>query len=91
MAVYKALTRAVKLENLTEGQTINLLEYIEKLKFFNKYDEGGGTYIVDRRYREYGEIGLHYYKYTTLIEYFSRFSTDEVTIKFSINWKLCCD
>ena len=90
MAVYKALTKAVKLENLTEGQTINRLEYIEKLKFFNKYDVGRGTYIVDRRYKEYGEIGLHYYKYTTLIDYFSKLSKDEVTIKF-VNWKLSCD
>lgn len=90
MAVYKALTKAVKLENLTEGQTINRLEYIEKLKFFNKYNKDGGTYIVDRRYREYGEIGLHYYKYTTLINYFSKLSTEEITIKFE-NWKLCCD
>lgn len=90
MAVYKALTRAVKLENLTEGQTINRLEYIEKLKFFNKYDTGRGTYIVDKNYREYGEIGLHYYKYTTLIEYFSELSTDEITIKF-VNGKICCD
>ena len=90
MAIYKALTKAVKLENLTEGQTINRLEYIEKLKFFNKYDVGRGTYIVDRRYKEYGEIGLHYYKYTTLIDYFSKLSKDEVTIKF-VNWKLSCD
>ena len=90
MAVYKALTKSVKLENLTEGQIVNRLEYIEKLKFFNKYDAGGGTYIVDRNYREYGEIGLHYYKYTTLIDYFSKLSKDEVTIKF-VNWKLSCD
>ena len=90
MAIYKALTKAVKLENLTEGQTINRLEYIEKLKFFNKYDIGRGTYIVDRRYKEYGEIGLHYYEYTTLIDYFSKLSKDEVTIKF-VNWKLNCD
>lgn len=90
MAVYKVLTKAVKLENLTEGQTINRLEYIEKLKFFNKYDINGGTYIVDKNYKEYGEIGLHYYKYTTLIKYFSKFSIDEVTIKF-VNGKLCCD
>lgn len=90
MAVYNELTNAVKLENLTEGQTINRLEYIEKLKFFNKYDIDRGTYIVDKNYREYGEIGLHYYKYITLIKYFSKFSTDEITIKF-VDGKICCD
>lgn len=90
MAAYEALTKAVKLENLTEGQTINRLEYIKKLKFFNEYDMGGGTYIVDKNYKKYGEIGLHYYKYTTLIKYFSKLSMDKATIKF-VNGKLCCD
>ena len=90
MAVYKPLTKSINLENLSEGDVINRRKYIEKLEFFEKFDSGKGTYITDKSYRGYGEEGLHYYKYTTLIEYFSNFFADEIIIEFSENGKLSC-
>ena len=87
---YKALSRKIRLDNLSEGDTINRTEYLEKLNFFLKYSDTKGTYITDRRYREYGEVGLHYYKYETLIKYFSNFNCEYVTIKFFDNWKINC-
>ena len=66
---YKYLNRSAVLEHLQEGQTVNIDEYIEKLRFFKKYTDNQGTYITDRRYIEYSEIGLHYYKFDTFSEY----------------------
>lgn len=60
---YKYLNRSAVLEHLQEGQAVNIDEYIEKLRFFKKYTDNQGTYITDRRYIEYSEIGLHYYKF----------------------------
>lgn len=50
---YKYLNRSAVLEHLQEGQTVNIDEYIEKLRFFKKYTDNQGTYITDRRYQEY--------------------------------------
>lgn len=72
---YKYLNRSAVLEHLQEGQTVNIDEYIEKLRFLKKYTDSQGTYITDRRYIEYAETGLHYYKFDTLIKFFERFRT----------------
>ena len=70
---YKYLNRSAVLEHLQEGQTVNIDEYIEKLRFFKKYTDSQGTYITDRCYIEYAEIGLHYFEYDTLIKFFDDF------------------
>ena len=67
---YKYLNRSAVLEHLQEGQTVNIDEYIEKMQFFKKYGNNQGIYITDSRYIEYTEIGLHYFKYDTLIKFF---------------------
>lgn len=36
---YKYLNRSAVLEHLQEGQTVNIDEYIEKLRFFKKYTD----------------------------------------------------
>lgn len=72
---HKALSRTVTLKSLSEGDVINIEEYIEKLRFFKKYSRFGvddrfkaeGAYIVDRRYKEHSNIGLHYFKFDILI------------------------
>ena len=92
---YKYLNRSVALEHLQEGQAINIDEYIEKLRFFKKYTDSQGTYITDHRYIEYSEIGLHYYKFDTLIKLFENFKhengTKKVLITFSKNHCLQCE
>ena len=100
---YKYLNRSAVLEHLQEGQTINIDEYIEKLHFFKKYSRFGvgdrfkteGTYITDRRYIEYSEIGLHYYKFDTLIKFFENFKHEngaqKALITFSRNHCLQCE
>ena len=40
---YKYLNRSAVLEHLQEGQTVNIDEYIEKLRFFKKYTDSQGT------------------------------------------------
>lgn len=93
---YKALSQFVTLENLTEGDIIEAPAYIEKLRFFEKYALFGannqykhkGTYVVDRRYREPSEIGLHYYKYSTLIKYLSKYRSSKLKVCFDENYKL---
>ena len=70
---YKYLNRSAVLEHLQEGQTVNIDEYIEKMQFFKKYGNCQGIYITDSRYIEYMEIGLHYFKYDTLIKFFEDF------------------
>lgn len=91
---YKALNRSIELEHLSEGQIINIPEYIEKLEFFKKYHKYQGTYIVDRRYVEYSETGLHYYKYGTLIRFFTdlknRYGLNYAKITFGKTYKLQC-
>lgn len=92
---YKALNRTATLEHLAERQIINIDEYIEKLRFFKKYTDNQGTYITDRRYIEYSEIGLHYYKFDTLIKFFENFKhengTKKALITFSKNHCLQCE
>lgn len=87
---YKALRSTVELNNLSEGQVIDVEEYIEKLRFFSKHSSMQGTYITDKTYVEYSEIGLHYYKYETLIKYLSQFRNGKVRIAFISN-KLTCE
>lgn len=81
---YKYLNRFAVLEHLQEGQTVNIDEYIEKLRFFKKYTDSQGTYITDRRYIEYSEIGLHYYKFDTLIKFFENFKHENDTKKYEV-------
>lgn len=92
---YKALRAVVTLDNLEEGQVVNIDEYIEKLQFFKKYIGDQGTYITDHRYIEYSEIGLHYYKFDTLIKFFENFKhengTKKALITFSKNHCLQCE
>lgn len=91
---YKALNRFIELEHLSEGQIIYIPEYIEKLEFFKKYHKYQGTYIIDRRYAEYSDTGLHYYKYDTLIRFFTdlqkRYGLNYAKITFSGTYKLQC-
>ena len=100
---YKALRAVVTLDNLEEGQVVNIDEYIEKLHFFKKYSrfglgdgfKTGGTYITDRRYIEFSVIGLHYYKFDTLIAYFEDFKkeygTNKALIVYNSNHNLQCE
>lgn len=92
---YKYLNRSAVLEHLQEGQTINIDEYIEKLRFFKKYTDSQGTYITDRRYIEHSEIGLYYYKFDTLIKFFEDFKqrnhTKRILITFNKNHRLQCE
>lgn len=92
---YKYLNHSAALEHLQEGQAINIDEYIEKLRFFKKYTDSQGTYITDRRYIEYSEIGLHYYKFDTLIKFFENFKqrnrTKRILITFNKNHRLQCE
>ena len=79
---YKYLNRSAVLEHLQEGQTVNIDEYIEKLRFFKKYTDNQ-------------EIGLHYYKFDTLIKFFENFKhengTKKALITFSKNHCLQCE
>lgn len=92
---YKYLNRSAVLEHLQEGQTVNIDEYIEKMQFFKKYGNRQGIYITDSRYIEYREIGLHYFKYDTLIKFFEDFKqrnhTKRILITFSKNHRLQCE
>ena len=92
---YKYLNRSAVLEHLQEGQTVNIDEYIEKLRFFKQYTDSQGTYITDRRYIEYTEIGLHYFKYDTLIKSFEDFKqrnhAKRILITFSKTYRLQCE
>lgn len=93
---YKALNQVVTLESLSEGDVIEVKSYIEKLLFFKKYSAFGtenqfrheGTYITDRRYREYSEIGLHYYKYSTLIEKIPMYGCNKLKVCFDKDYNL---
>lgn len=105
---YKALNQIVTLEHLEEGQIINIEEYIEKLQFFAKYSRFGidrifkaeGTYITEKCYIEHTEVGLHYYKFDTLIKFFEKFRAVNrfgrgkrqfVKITFDKNHSLQCE
>lgn len=90
----KELTRSVHLPNLSENDIINIAEYLEKLRFFQKYGNQG-TYMTDSRYRKYSDVGLHYYAYSTLIQYFSDLrmyykNAAYAKIVFSRDYKLSC-
>lgn len=93
--VYKYLNCSAVLEHLQEGQTVNIDEYIEKMQFFKKYGNCQGIYITDSRYIEYAEIGLHYFKYDTLIKFFENFKHEngmkKALITFSKNHCLQCE
>lgn len=93
--VYKYLNRSAVLEHLQEEQTVNIDEYIEKMQFFKKYGNCQGIYITDSRYIEYAEIGLHYFKYDTLIKFFENFKHEngmkKALITFSKNHCLQCE
>lgn len=82
---YKYLNRSAVLEHLQEGQTVNIDEYIEKMQFFKKYGNCQGIYI----------IGLHYFKYDTLIKFFEDFKqrnhTKRILITFNKNHRLQCE
>ena len=82
---YKYLNRSAVLEHLQEGQTVNIDEYIEKLRFFKKYTDSQGTYITDRCYIEYD----------TLIKFFDDFKhrnhAKRILITFSKNHRLQCE
>lgn len=88
---YNYLSKEIKLHNLEEGEKINRLELLEKLYFFKKYSNQKGFYITDKRYKEYGQIGLHYYKFDTIIKYLKKFNDEFIEIKFSKNYKLSTD
>ena len=92
---YIYLNRSAVLELLQEGQALNIDEYIETMQFFKKYGNCQGIYITDSRYIEYAEIGLHYYKYDTLIKFFEDFKqgnrTKHILITFSKNHRLQCE
>lgn len=91
---YDYLTHKIELPNLAEKDIINIQEYLEKLQFFQKYSQYSGTYIVDQRYVKYSEIGLHYYNWQTLIDYFNTLQKEHpksshVEITFDpMTWKL---
>lgn len=98
MAVETLLCSVVTLENLSEGDVIDVQEYIEKLRFFKKFCYFGpdnrykreGTYITDHRYNGHSDIGLHYNKYDTLIKYLSQHYSDvkKVRVCFSNSYRL---
>lgn len=88
---YPHLNKTITLEPLREGQVINRLEYIEKLKVFKKFadeinivthSKPQGTYIVDNTYRGHGNQGLHYYKFDTLLRCLIEHSSNNVQISF---------
>lgn len=65
------------------------------MQFFKKYGNCQGIYITDSRYIEYAEIGLHYFKYDTLIKFFENFKHEngmkKALITFSKNHCLQCE
>lgn len=87
--MYKWFNKTATLEHLTEGEIINPVEYVEKLKAFQKVGIKG-TYIVEKKYKEHSEIGFHYYKLDTLIKYFSKTKVNELKIVFNNNGKISC-
>jgi hypothetical protein len=65
---YENLSRSFALKNFYQNQSVNVIETIEQLKFLSKYTNQKGLYIVDNRYKEFSEIGLHYYNFKTIIK-----------------------
>lgn len=80
---YKSLTVKAEFPNLYEGQIIDRQAVIEKLKFFEKYSTASGMYITDKTYREFSQAGIHFYKWKTLIDYFSSYSCRYLKISFN--------
>lgn len=89
---YKSLTVKVEFPNLYEGQIIDRQAVIEKLKFFENYSTASGMYITDKTYREFSQAGIHFYKWKTIIDYFSRQSCRYLKISFdSESGNLLCE
>ncbi|MCR1985111.1 hypothetical protein NSB24_02560 [Blautia coccoides] len=85
---FKALTVSVEFPNMYEGQIIDREAVLEKLKMFEMFARSSGMYITDRTYIEYGERGLHFYKWKTLIDYFSGFSCKYLKICFNVQFNV---
>ena len=65
---YPALSAVVGLDNLYSGQVIeDVPAFVEKLEFFQKYSDDQGIYVVDDSYQEYGDKGLHFYYWKTIL------------------------
>lgn len=65
---FPALIAVVELDNLYSGQIIeDIPAFVEKLEFFQKYSEDQGIYIVDDTCQEYGDKGLHFYYWSTIL------------------------
>lgn len=65
---FPALSAVVGLDNLYSGQIIeDISAFVEKLEFFQKYSEDQGLYIVDDTCQEYGDKGLHFYYWSTIL------------------------
>ena len=65
---FKSLERNFTLNDFYQGQILNVVETIEQLNFLNKHTKQQGLYIIDNRYKKFSEIGLHYYKFETMIK-----------------------
>lgn len=88
---FKALTVSVEFPNFYEGQIIEREAALEKLRMFEMFARPSGMYITDSTYTEYGKQGSHFYKWKTLIDYFSNFSCKYLKICFDENFKLSCE
>ena len=65
---YPALAQIAGFDNLYEGQVIeDVMELIQKIRFFKKYSKSQGMYITDHTYSEYGSKGLHFYRWDTML------------------------
>lgn len=66
---FPALSAVVGMDNLYYGQIIeDIPAFVEKLEFFQKYSDNQGLYVVDNTYQEYGEKGLHFYYWETILK-----------------------
>ena len=74
---------------LSEGDTINPIEYVKKLKAL-KLLGGTGVYVYFKPTDALAKGGFLWFKINTLIRYFSQFKTTELTIKCS-NYHLACE
>ena len=62
MSVIKELCVKAVLDNLSEGEIIDLKDYVERLKAFKFVSDHRGTYIVEKSGH------FHYYYFDTLIK-----------------------
>ena len=74
---YKYLNRSAVLEHLQEGQTVNIDEYIEKLRFFKKY--------TDSHYFKYDTL-IKFFE-----DFKQRNHTKRILITFNKNHRLQCE